>query len=152
VRAVVARRTGERVRKPTQFFDEERVSSAATDGNIQRKCEKKIGDNKRYASINVRTLAMKGDKNRKEACGQTAAAVEWIMEFEARGLGVVGLQECRIPGRKETIELSILETRTADGNMEWAYIVLYTYLPGFLPGHTGIPVYRMKYLDDEVIL
>jgi hypothetical protein len=92
VRAVVARRTGERVRKPTQFFDEERMLSAAEDGSKHRKREKKIGDNKRYASINVRTLAMKGDKNRKEACGQTAAVVEWIMEFEARGLGVVGLQ------------------------------------------------------------
>jgi hypothetical protein len=122
VRAVVARRTGEeRVRKPTQFFDEERMLSATEDGSIHRKREKKIGDSKRYASINVWTLAMKGDKNRKEACGQTAAAVEWTMEFEARGLGVVGLQECRIPGRKETIGLSILETRTADGNMEWAY-------------------------------
>ena len=94
----MARRTGERVRKPTQFFDEERMLSATEDGSIHRKREKKIGDSKRYASINVRTLAMKGDKNRKEACGQTAAAVEWTMEFEARGLGVVGLQECRIPG------------------------------------------------------
>ena len=34
MRAVVARRTGERVRKPTQFFDEERMLSAAADGNI----------------------------------------------------------------------------------------------------------------------
>ena len=97
VKAVVARRTGERVRKPTQFFDEARTPNAAEDGGIQGKREKKIGDNKRYASINVRTLAMKGDKNRKEACGQTAAAVEWTMELEARGLGIVGLQECRIP-------------------------------------------------------
>ena len=74
-----------------------RTLSTAEDGSIQRKREKKIGDNKRFASINVRTLAIKGDKNHKEACGQTAAAVEWIMEFEARELGVVGLQECRIP-------------------------------------------------------
>ncbi len=94
----MARRTGERVRKSTQFFDEVRTLSTAEDGSIQRKREKKIGDNKRFASINVRTLTMKGDKNHKEeACGQTAAAVEWIMEFEARELGVVGLQECRIP-------------------------------------------------------
>lgn len=24
--------------------------------------------------------------------------------------------------------------------------------PGIIPGHTGIPVYRMKYLDDEVMI
>jgi hypothetical protein len=32
----------------------------------------------------------------KEACGKTAAAVEWVLEFEERGLGIIGLQECRI--------------------------------------------------------
>ena len=30
------------------------------------------------------------------------------------------------------------------------YIVLYTYLPGFLPGYTGIPVYRVTQLKQMV--
>jgi hypothetical protein len=47
---------------------------------------------------------MRGDKNRKEACGKTAAAVEWVMEFEERGLGIIGLQECRIPSAMDGCE------------------------------------------------
>ena len=39
---------------------------------------------------------MKDDKNSKEADGRVAAALEWACEFEARGLGVIGLQECRV--------------------------------------------------------
>ena len=57
-----------------------------------------VGVSKRYTSINVDTLAMKGDKNRRETCGKTAAAVEWVIEFEERGLGIIGLQEYRVPG------------------------------------------------------
>ena len=41
---------------------------------------------------------MKDDRYKKEICGATAAASEWILEFQARGLGVVGLQECRVKG------------------------------------------------------
>ena len=41
---------------------------------------------------------MKGDRYRKEVCGATAAASEWILEFQARELGVIGLQECRVMG------------------------------------------------------
>ena len=47
---------------------------------------------------------MKGDANRKETCGKTAAAVEWVMEFEERGLVVVGLQKCRVPGGMDVYE------------------------------------------------
>ena len=55
---------------------------------------------KKYGSINVRTLSMKDDDRYKKEilCGATAAASEWILEFQARGLGVVGLQECRVKG------------------------------------------------------
>ena len=52
----------------------------------------------KYGSINVRTLSMKDDNYRKEVCGETAAASEWILEFQARELGVIGLQECRVMG------------------------------------------------------
>ena len=61
-RAVVTRRKGERVRKPTMFFDEVQTSSAAEASTIREDHAKRIGDAKRYASINVRTLAIKGDK------------------------------------------------------------------------------------------
>ena len=77
---------------------------------------------KRYASINVRTLAMKGDKNRKEACGKTAAAVEWVMEFEERGLGIIDLQECRIPSAMDGCEAHTIPVRRmVRDSMEWAY-------------------------------
>jgi hypothetical protein len=99
MRAVVTRRTGSRVRKPKKFSDDDvKTTSVREKSSMQGEREMKIGNSKRYASINVRTLAMKGDKNRIEACGQIAAAVGWVMEFEERGLGIiVGLQECRIP-------------------------------------------------------
>ncbi len=64
-RAVITRRKGERVRKPTMFFDEVQTSSAAEASTIREEHAKRIGDAKRYASINVRTLAVKGDKYRK---------------------------------------------------------------------------------------
>ena len=57
-----------------------------------------IKSGKKYGSINVRTLSMKGDRYKREICGATVAASEWILEFQARGLGVVGLQECRVKG------------------------------------------------------
>ena len=97
LREVVTRRTGTRARKPKKGYDEVKTTSASENRRMPGEREMHMGYNKRYASINVRTLAMKGDKNRKEACGQTAAAVGWVMEFEERGLGIVGLQECRIP-------------------------------------------------------
>ena len=65
-----ATRRSERVRKPKKFFDEMQTDNAAEASNLQQGggtgSEK---TRKRYASINVRTLAMKGDKHRKEACG-----------------------------------------------------------------------------------
>ena len=68
------------------------TDSSAEAGSRRGERAERIGDAKRYASINVRTLAMRGDKNRKEACGKTAAAIdEWVMEFEERGLGIIGL-------------------------------------------------------------
>ncbi len=99
MRAVVTRRTGLRARKPAKFFDEAQTDSAAnTMSGVYGRVTITTGTGKRYASINVRTLVMKGDKHRKEACGQTTAgAVEWVLEFETRGLGIIGLQECRIP-------------------------------------------------------
>ena len=103
IRAAVTKRAGTRIRTPTKFFDSAPTNGTGTTtsgGAVQREPAKKIvGDSKRYASINLRTLAMKGDKNRKkETCGKTAAAVEWVIEFEERGLEIIGLQECRVPG------------------------------------------------------
>ena len=96
----MTRRAGTRIRTPTKFFDYAPTNGTGTTtsgGAVQREPAKKIvGDCKRYASINVRTLAMKGIKNRKETCGKMAAAVEWVIEFEERGLGIIGLQECRV--------------------------------------------------------
>lgn len=70
VRAVVTRRIGTRARKPTKFFDEvEQTVNNTTVDNISAvrgEGARKIGGNKRYASINVQTLAMKGDKSRKQ--------------------------------------------------------------------------------------
>ena len=55
----------------------------------------------KYGSINVRSLVMKDDKYKRELCGATAAATEWVLEFQARQLDVVGgLQECRVSGNK----------------------------------------------------
>jgi hypothetical protein len=54
----------------------------------------------KYGSINVRSLVMKDDKYKRELCGTTAAATEWVLEFQARQLDVVGLQECRVSGNK----------------------------------------------------
>jgi hypothetical protein len=99
--AVVTRRTGSRARKPTKFFDEMQTDSVS---GVHERVAITTGTGKRYASINVRTLAMKGDKHRKEACGQTAGAVEWVLEFETRGLGIIGLQECRIPSEMDGTE------------------------------------------------
>ena len=101
----MARRTGSRARKPTKFFDEAQTDIAAKAGSgAYGRVTIPTGTDKRYASINVRTLAMKGDKHRKEACGQTAGAVEWVLEFESRGLGIIGLQECRIPSGMDGTE------------------------------------------------
>jgi hypothetical protein len=106
MRAVVTRRTGLRARKPTKFFDEMQTDSAAKAmRGVHESVTITTGTGKRNASINVRTLAMKGDKHRKEACGQqTAGAVEWVLEFETRGLGIIGLQECRIPSGMDGTE------------------------------------------------
>jgi hypothetical protein len=49
----------------------------------------------KYGSTNVRSLVMKDDKYKRELCGATAAATEWVLEFQARQLDVVGLQECK---------------------------------------------------------
>ena len=55
----------------------------------------------KYGSINVRSLVMKNDKYKRELCGAAAAAAtEWVLEFQARQLDVVGLQECRVCGNK----------------------------------------------------
>ena len=54
----------------------------------------------KYGSINVRSLVMQNDKYKRELCGATAAATEWVLEFQARQLDVVGLQECRVSGNK----------------------------------------------------
>ena len=104
--AVATRRTGSRARKPTKFFDEAQTDRAAnTMSGVYGRVTIPTGTGKRYASsINVRTLAMKGDKHRKEACGQTAGAVEWVLEFESRGLGIIALQECRIPSGMDGTE------------------------------------------------
>ena len=102
--AVATQRKGDRVRTPAKFFDEVQTVGTTNNGVARGDRPKKIGGNKRYGSINVRTLAMKDDRNRKETCGQTAAAVEWVIEFEERGLGVVGLQECRIPSGMDGCE------------------------------------------------
>ena len=108
IREAVTRRTGTRTKKPRKFFDEletsSKVATTTHDGVDDREYVKKVGENKRYASINVRTLAMQGDKNRKETCGKTAAAEEWVLEFVERGLGVVGLQECRVPNMMDGVE------------------------------------------------
>ena len=105
----VAARRGTRERRPRKFFDED--GKVATDiiwtpekGQQPRQPasadkQKGVGVNRRYGTINVRTLAMKDDKNSKEADGRVAAALEWACEFETRGLGVIGLQECRVPGQ-----------------------------------------------------
>jgi exonuclease III len=75
-----------------------------TKNRREKESEKVVGKpksnaiDKKYGSINVRTLTMKEDRYKKEACGVTAAASEWILEFKARKLGVVGLQECRVKG------------------------------------------------------
>ena len=105
IRAEVTRRKGARTRISTKFFDEvqaggKKTTNDATEGGGT----KKIGERKRYGSSNVRTLAMKGDRNRKETCEQVAAAVEWVIEFEERGLGIIGLQECRIPSGMDGCE------------------------------------------------
>eukprot|EP01036_Dinobryon_divergens_P034126 gene34126-44094_t len=60
-----------------------------------------VGSRRRYGTINVQTLAMKDDRQRKESDGRVAGATEWANEFEGRGLGVVGLQECRVPGKTD---------------------------------------------------
>jgi hypothetical protein len=103
IRAAVTRRAGTRIRTPTKFFDSAPTNGTGTTtsgGEVHREpAKKKVGDSKRHASINVRTLAMKGDKNHKETCGgKTAAAVKWVIEFEEWGLEIIGLQECRVPG------------------------------------------------------
>jgi hypothetical protein len=55
----------------------------------------------KYGSINVRSLVMKDGKFKSEVCGATAAATEWwVLEFQARQLDIVGLQECRVTGNK----------------------------------------------------
>jgi hypothetical protein len=76
IRAEVTRRKGARTRNPTKFFDEAQTGGKTTNEAAGGGGTKKIGESKRYGSINVRTLAMKGDRNRKETCGQVAAAVE----------------------------------------------------------------------------
>eukprot|EP01036_Dinobryon_divergens_P035907 gene35907-46617_t len=75
-----------------------------------------VGSHRRYGTINVRTLAIKDDRQRNESDGRVAGATEWAYEFEGRGLGVVGLQECRVPGKTDGQEG---EYRTFySGNME----------------------------------
>jgi hypothetical protein len=64
---VVTRRTGSRARKPTKFFDEMQTDSAAKAMSGVHERVITTGTGKRYASINVRTLAVNGDKHRKEA-------------------------------------------------------------------------------------
>lgn len=71
IRATVTRRKGTRIRKPVKFLGEEEATTSTTKGSMEivGEATKKVGENKRYASINVRTLAMQGDMNRKKACG-----------------------------------------------------------------------------------
>jgi hypothetical protein len=106
----MAVRRGTRERRPRQPFDEDgKVDSTNVRTPEKRRQprqsapadkQRDVGVNRRYGTIkNVRTLAMKDDKNSKEADGRVAAALEWACEFEARGLGVIGLQECRVPGQ-----------------------------------------------------
>ena len=116
----MTRQTGERVRTPKKFFgDEVQTNNATEASSAHGDHTRTVGANKRYASINVRTLAMKGNKNRKEACGQTAAAVEWVLEFEDRGLGIV--YRTGWMSAEGTIGHSIREMRMASGNTGWAY-------------------------------
>ena len=130
MRKAATQRIGTRIRKPTMFSDEVHTDIATKgSGAVVRKEEhtKKMGENKRYGSINVRTLVMKGDKHSKEACGKTAAVTEWVIEFENRGLGIIGLQECRIPSGMDGCEGSYRTfyagmRRVSCNNMEWESI------------------------------
>jgi exonuclease III len=56
-----------------------------------------VGEKRRITLPYTLAYERKGDKNRKETCGKTAGAAEWVIEFKERGLGVIGLQECRVP-------------------------------------------------------
>jgi exonuclease III len=119
----MAVRRGTRERKPRKFFDEDgKVDTnirTPEKGHQPRQPEpagkqRGVGVNRRYGTINVRTLAMKDDKNSKEADGRVAAALKWACEFEARGLGVIGLQECRVPGQVDGQEGECYRTFYSD--------------------------------------
>ena len=60
--------------------------------------------------------------SKRELCGATAAATdEWVLEFQARQLDVVGLQECRVTGNKKAHIVPSTQERRKRKCMEWGY-------------------------------
>ena len=85
--------TRSRTRSEVQKSSKDRWSNGG-DRTIQaQKTNSAKRDVVKYGSINVRSLVMKDDNYKRELCGATAAATEWVLEFQARQLDVVGLQE-----------------------------------------------------------
>ena len=85
--------TRSRTRSEVQKSSKDRWSNGGDRTMQAQKTNSAKRDVVKYGSINVRSLVMKDDNYKRELCGATAAATEWVLEFQARQLDVVGLQE-----------------------------------------------------------